>query len=95
MPGKRKQEMGTVLESQMAKTALVRVEWLERELQFGKVVRRRRDYKVHDPQQECRIGDRVMIEETRPLSRDKCWRLLKMVERAVQQIESPEAVSPS
>ncbi len=82
MPGNRKKKTGTVLSAKTAQTAIVRVERLEREASYGKVVRRRKDFMIHDPKSECRPGDTVMIEETRPLSSQKHWKLIRVVERA-------------
>lgn len=66
----------------MDKTAVVLVERVVRHPLYGKYVRRRRKVKVHDERNECEVGDRVFIAETRPLSRDKRWRLRAIVEKA-------------
>lgn len=80
--GRRKVRLGTVVRHAMRKTATVAVVRQFSEPKFGKVVRRTRNYLVHDPQDDLRVGDRVRIVETRPLSRRKRWRLLEVVERA-------------
>jgi small subunit ribosomal protein S17 len=81
--GHRKSLVGTVVSDKMDKTVVVQVERLTVHPRFKKYVRRRKKYKAHDEKRQCRVGDRVMIIETRPLSKDKRWRVLKMVEKAV------------
>lgn len=75
--------VGTVVSDKMQKTVVVQVERLTMDQRFKKFVRRRKKYKAHDEAGQCRVGDKVMIVETRPLSRDKRWRVLKMVEKAL------------
>jgi small subunit ribosomal protein S17 len=65
----------------MSKTVVVRVERIMKHAKYGKRVRRRAKYKAHDEQNQCRIGDRVRIVETRPLSRDKRWAVRAVLER--------------
>ncbi|MEJ5375623.1 MAG: 30S ribosomal protein S17 [bacterium] len=81
--GHRKTLVGTVVSDKMDKTVVVKVERLTVHSKFKKYVRRRKKYKAHDEKGECRVGDRVMIIETRPLSKDKRWRFFKMIEKAV------------
>jgi small subunit ribosomal protein S17 len=81
--GHRKTLVGTVVSDKMDKTVVVKVERLTVHSKFKKYVRRRKKYKAHDESRQCRVGDRVMIIETRPLSRDKRWRVIKMIEKAV------------
>ncbi|MGQ9860021.1 MAG: 30S ribosomal protein S17 [Thermodesulfobacteriota bacterium] len=81
--GHRKTLVGTVVSDKMQKTVVVQVERLTMDQRFKKFVRRRKKYKAHDEAGQCRVGDKVMIVETRPLSRDKRWRVLKMVEKAL------------
>ena len=74
---------GKVLSSKMDKTITVVVERVVKHPTYGKYVRRTTKLLAHDEQNECGEGDTVMIEECRPLSRNKSWRLLKVVEKAV------------
>lgn len=80
--GKRKVLTGTVVSNAMQKTAVVQIERLVRHPEYGKYVRRRNRYKVHDEKNECRAGDVIRFMETRRLSKDKRWRLLGFVRRA-------------
>lgn len=90
--GKRKQFIGTVVSDKMDKTVVVMVETLVKHPLYGKYIRRRKKYMAHDENNECRIGDKVLIEETRPLSRRKRWRVRQILERAkvVPIEEAPE-----
>lgn len=80
----RKVRVGRVVSDKMDKTIVVAVETLVRHPLYQRTVRRTRKFKAHDEQNTCRIGDRVRIMETRPLSRDKRWRLMEVLERAKQ-----------
>jgi small subunit ribosomal protein S17 len=80
--GKRKVMTGTVVSDKMEKTAVVSIERLVKHPAYGKYVRRRNKFKVHDEKNECKIGDVVRFMETRPLSMDKRWRLVDFVQRA-------------
>jgi small subunit ribosomal protein S17 len=80
--GKRKVMSGTVVSAAMQKTAVVQIERLVRHEVYGKYVRRRNRFKVHDEKNECKPGDVVRFMETRRLSKDKRWRLLDFVRRA-------------
>jgi len=80
--GKRKVLTGTVVSNSMQKTAVVQIERLVRHPEYGKYVRRRNRYKVHDEKNECQVGDVIRFMETRRLSKDKRWRLLGFVRRA-------------
>jgi small subunit ribosomal protein S17 len=80
--GKRKVMLGTVVSNSMEKTAVVQIERLVRHPEYGKYVRRRSRYKVHDEKNECRVGDVIRFMETRRLSRDKRWRFTDFVRRA-------------
>jgi small subunit ribosomal protein S17 len=77
----RKERMGEVISNKMAKTIVVRVERRFRHPKFEKVVTRYRKFYAHDEKSEAKIGDRVRIQETRPLSKTKCWRLVEVLER--------------
>jgi small subunit ribosomal protein S17 len=74
----------------MNKTVVVRVERIMKHAKYGKRVRERAKYKAHDEQNQCRIGDRVRIVETRPLSRDKRWAVRAVLERG-KVLEGPAA----
>lgn len=76
---KRKVLLARVLETHMHKTAIVKVERLTRHPFYGKVLKVVKKYKVHDEKNETRVGDRVLIEESRPLSRQKRWTVQKIV----------------
>jgi small subunit ribosomal protein S17 len=80
--GNRKVMTGTVVSTAMQKTAVVQIERLVKHEEYGKYVRRRNRFKVHDEKNECRVGDVIRFMETRRLSRDKRWRLIDFVRRA-------------
>ena len=80
--GQRKTRSGVVVSDKMDKTVVVQIERLVRHPVYGRYIRRRKKYKVHDEQNECRVGDVVNFTETRPMSKDKCWRLVRFVRRA-------------
>lgn len=79
--GIRKVKVGTVVSDGMDKTVVVRVERLVLHPVYKKYTKRRARYKAHDEKNECRVGDRVEIIETRPLSKDKRWRVFRLIER--------------
>jgi small subunit ribosomal protein S17 len=79
---KRKMRVGTVVSDRMNKTVVVAVETVKQHPLYGRRIRRTRRFKAHDEQNECRVGDRVRIMETRPLSREKRWRVAEIIERA-------------
>ena len=78
----RKTRTGVVVSNKMEKTAVVVVERTTRHPLYGKIVRVTKKYKVHDPENGCSIGDKVTIMETRPISKDKRWRLVEIVEKS-------------
>ena len=78
----RKVRTGKVVSDKMDKTCVVAIEDAVKHPLYGKIVRRTVKFKVHDENNECGIGDRVEIMETRPLSKDKRWRLVKIIEKA-------------
>lgn len=78
----RKTRIGRVVSDKMDKTIVVAVADFVRHPLYGKAVKRTKKFKTHDENNECRIGDKVRIMETRPLSKDKRWRLVRIVERA-------------
>jgi len=75
--------VGTVVSDKMDKTVVVRIERLVKHKFYHKYVRRRTKFAAHDEENSCGIGDKVMITESRPLSRTKRWRISKIVEKAV------------
>lgn len=77
--GKRKTKIGVVISDKMDKTIVVSIERLELHRQYKKYVRKVTKVKAHDETNEARIGDRVEIMETRPLSKSKNWRLVKVL----------------
>ncbi|NDE18330.1 30S ribosomal protein S17 [bacterium] len=79
---RRKVLTGTVYSNKMARTIVVEVTQRVMHPKYGKYVKRRRRFKAHDELQTARTGDTVTIASCRPLSRDKTWRLVKVVERA-------------
>jgi small subunit ribosomal protein S17 len=79
--GHRKERVGEVVSNKMTKTIVVRVERRFRHPRFKKVVTRYKKFYAHDEKSEARTGDVVRIQETRPLSRTKCWRLIEIVAR--------------
>ena len=80
--GMRKMRVGTVVSDRMDKTVIVRVQTLKQHPRYKKVVRQATKFKAHDEQNQCKIGDRVRIVETRPLSHDKRFRVVEIVEKA-------------
>lgn len=78
---RRKVRTGAVVRVKQDKTAVVEMVWKQRHPIYHKQVRRVARFYVHDPQNQCRIGDLVRIEETRPISKTKHWRLLEILER--------------
>ena len=79
---RRKLRVGKVVSDRMDKTIVVSIERLVKHETYGRYVRRRTKFKVHDEKNECHIGDVVRFIETRPLSKDKRWRFVEFVERA-------------
>jgi small subunit ribosomal protein S17 len=83
MERKTKVREGVVVSDKMNKTVVVAVQRLVKHSRYGKYVKRRTHFKAHDEENDCSVGDRVVIAETRPLSRDKRWRVRKILEKAV------------
>jgi len=79
---RRKTRVGKVVSDRMDKTIVVSIERLVKHPQYGRYVRRRSKFKVHDEKNECKMGDTVRFMETRPISKDKRWRFVEIVERA-------------
>jgi small subunit ribosomal protein S17 len=82
MREQRKQLVGTVTSDKMDKTVVVTVERAQRHPIYGKVVRSSKKYMAHDETNECREGDRVEIIESKPMSRNKRWSVVTIIERA-------------
>ncbi|TYO93837.1 30S ribosomal protein S17 [Desulfallas thermosapovorans] len=80
----RKSQTGVVVSNKMDKTAVIAVETLVRHPLYGRTIRQTKKYKAHDEQNMCNIGDKVRIMETRPLSKDKRWRVVEILRRAEQ-----------
>lgn len=80
--GNRKVRIGTVTSNKMEKTITVLVETVKQHPLYKKTIRTSKKYKAHDEKNEAKIGDVVRIMECRPLSKDKRWRLIEVVERA-------------
>ena len=80
--GYRKTRIGVVVSDKMDKTVVVAIKTKVRHPLYGKMVNRTRKFKVHDEENLCGIGDTVKIMETRPISKDKRWRLVEIVEKA-------------
>jgi len=78
---RRKTKVGMVVSDKMDKTIVVAVEDFVRHSLYGKAVKRTNKFKAHDENNECNIGDKVRIMETRPLSKDKRWRLVNIIEK--------------
>ena len=80
--GRRKTRVGRVVSDRMVQTVVVAVETRVRHALYGKIMRRTTKFKAHDPEGECGIGDRVEIMETRPISKEKRWRVVRILEKA-------------
>ena len=78
----RKTRVGKVVSDKMDKTVVVAVEDSYKHPTYGKIMRRTYKHKAHDENNECKVGDTVRVMETRPLSKDKRWRLVEIVEKA-------------
>lgn len=79
---RRKVRTGVVSSDKMEKTIVVTIRNLVRHPIYGRTVKRNKKFKVHDENNDAHIGDTVEIMETRPLSKEKCWRLVRVTERA-------------
>ncbi len=78
----RKERLGVVLSNKMDKSIVVQVERKMKHPIYGKFVKKTNKFMAHDEKNECNIGDTVKITETRPLSKNKSWRLVEIIERA-------------
>ena len=77
-----KARTGIVVGDKMEKTVVVAVENFTKHSLYKKIIRKTKTYKAHDEKNECKVGDKVRIEETRPLSKEKCWRVVQIIEKA-------------
>jgi small subunit ribosomal protein S17 len=82
--GSRKSRIGVVVSNKMTKTVVVRVERRVADSKYGKIVTRASQFKAHDEMQECKPGDKVRIVETRPISKDKRWRVAETLVKGVE-----------
>ena len=78
----RKTRIGKVISDKMDKTIVVAIEYNVKHPLYGKIVNRTVKIKAHDENNECGVGDRVLVMETRPLSKDKRWRVAEIIEKA-------------
>lgn len=78
----RKERIGVVTSNKMDKSISIMVERKVKHPMYGKFVKKSTKFMAHDEKNECNIGDTVRIMETRPLSKNKCWRLVEIIERA-------------
>ena len=78
----RKERIGVVVSNKMDKSIVVSVERKLKHPKYGKFLKRTTKLMAHDEKNECNIGDKVRVMETRPLSKSKCWRLVEIIERA-------------
>ena len=90
---KRKVRLGQVVSDRMDKTVVVEVSGPKRHPLYKKIIRRVARYKAHDEKNECRVGDKVRIVETRPLSREKRWRVAEILVKGEVVEISPEEIT--
>lgn len=89
--GQRKERLGEVISNKMTKTIVVRVERRFRHAKYKKVLTRYRKFYAHDEKEEAEVGDQVRIQETRPISKTKCWRLVEVIERNTETSPAVES----
>lgn len=85
--GKRKEFIGTVISDKMQKTVIVRVMRLSKHPKYGKILKKYNKFKAHDEENAAKIGDKVRIVETRPMSKDKRFRVAAVLEKAKKAVE--------
>ena len=78
----RKERVGIVVSDKMDKTIVVAINERVKHPLYKKIVSRTKKLKAHDENNECRVGDKVLVTETRPLSKEKCWRVSEIIEKA-------------
>ncbi|SNB46465.1 30S ribosomal protein S17 [Geobacter sp. DSM 9736] len=77
--GNRKTQIGVVVSDKMDKTVVVKVDRIIKHPVYNKFIKRSARYKAHDEQNQCKVGDQVVIVESRPLSKDKCWKVRQII----------------
>ena len=80
--GRRKSREGRVVSDRMDRTVVVTVQRFVKHRLYGRIMRKTNKFKAHDENNECHVGDRVRIEETRPLSKEKRWRVIEVLQKA-------------
>jgi small subunit ribosomal protein S17 len=80
--GSRKKRIGYVVSDKMDKTVVVEIERRFLDPIYKKIIKRKKRYKAHDEQNECSVGDKVILMETRPISRDKRWRVVSVINQS-------------
>lgn len=80
--GNRKAQIGVVVSDKMDKTVVVKIDRLVKHAVYNKYIKRSAKYKAHDNDNICKIGDRVLIEETRPISKDKRWKVRQIIDKS-------------
>jgi small subunit ribosomal protein S17 len=93
--GRRRTAVGVVTSDKMQKTRRVEIPRLEKHPRYGKYIKRRTICYAHDENNESRAGDTVEIMESRPLSKLKCWRLVRVVKKAPTQAAAPSELAPA
>lgn len=83
MEGQKKRRTGVVVSNKMDKTVVVVTDRMTRHPLYLKYIKKRIKFKAHDEVNACQIGDTVLVEETRPLSKDKRWRVVEVVQKAI------------
>ncbi|MCP4715577.1 MAG: 30S ribosomal protein S17 [Deltaproteobacteria bacterium] len=83
MRGQQKNRTGTVVSAKMDKTVVVATHRMTKHPLYGKHIKRKVRFKAHDAENKCQIGDTVMVQETRPLSKEKCWKVVEILEKAI------------
>lgn len=92
--GNRKRLIGTVVSDAMDKTVVVQVRRLKRHETYKKYIREYKKFMAHDPQNECKIGDKVRLTETRPLSKRKRWQITEILERIGFEVNEENSEAP-
>lgn len=80
--GKRKEFVGVVISDKMQKTIIVRITFTTKHSKYSRIIKRYTKFKVHDEKNIAKVGDMVRIQETRPLSKDKCFRIIEVLKKA-------------
>jgi len=88
----KKQFEGVVVSDKMDKTVVVKVERIKIHPKFKKQYKTHKKYKAHDEHNQCKVGDVVLIEETRPLSKEKRWRVIKIIRKSVELENEKEGI---